>query len=115
MIAQIPSERPCIVCGRPMTGTATARRGRPQRTHAGACKIRSDRMHRRAKRLEEWAVRFVTNGNPERGAQLQTEARRVRALLDELPRSVHEDADGRLVLARARAARRNRGAHVTQA
>lgn len=72
-------DRRCAICQQPMTGTATARRGRPQRTHAGRCKRIIDVRHRAAARAERFAVQFAVAGNQERAAKAVEYARRLRA------------------------------------
>lgn len=72
-------DRPCAICQRPMIGTATVRRGRPQRTHPGRCKRIADARHRAAARAERFAVQFAAAGNQERAAKAAEYARRLRA------------------------------------
>jgi hypothetical protein len=106
MAAQIVDlDRRCVVCRQPMAGTAVARRGRPQRTHAGRCKRVADAKHRQAARLERFADRLARNGATTIAEERRAAAARIRAALGELPRGVRQEEDARDLLRRARAVR----------
>lgn len=108
MAAQIVDlDRRCVVCRQPMAGTAVARRGRPQRTHAGRCKRVADAKHRQAARLERFADRLARNGATTIAEERRAEAARIRTELGELPRGVREEEDARALVARVRRVRAN--------
>lgn len=66
-----------------MLETAATRRGRPRRTHGGACKKTIDARHRAAARAERFATMFAAQDNHERAVKASAYARRLRAACGE--------------------------------